>query len=327
MADPVSIVGTVVGVASLAIQVTDILRSYWKGVSNFQDQVEQILVDTQQLSEVLKKLQDFLERDSTRLSRLFTTTSTLYSANVRCEIRLSSLVENLRRELEGSRKRKLLKAMRWPLNVEETQSLSNELRGHAQTFHFALTLDGCQLLLQSSDEVTRQLQRLSLSTATSAQQMEDIASVLKAISALPQTTIAIRKGVQQLEDRAVVQEGEQALSWLASDLANSKHQTIRKHRLANTGEWFFRLNSYIQWHDGNVPILWGQGRPGVGKSVLMYAPQQICCLHGRRVRTALTQPGLVLQTDSRPRLPRTKVSLSSIVSIPKRVRLKLLRQS
>ena len=43
MADPVSIIGTVVGVASLAIQVTETLHNYWMGVSNFQTQVEQIL--------------------------------------------------------------------------------------------------------------------------------------------------------------------------------------------------------------------------------------------------------------------------------------------
>lgn len=269
MADPVSILGTVVGVASIAIQVTDIINSYWKDVSNFQSQVEQILGDTQQLSEVLRKLQDFLERDSTKLSKSFTTISTLYSANVRCEIQLSSLMESLRKELEGSKRRKLLKAIRWPFKVDETQKISMELRGYVQTFQFALSLDGCQLLLQSSDEVTARLEKLSISTATSAQQSNDIASVLQAISSLPQTAKAIRKGVKQLEDNARAQEGEKALNWLASDHASVKHETIRKNRLADTGQWFFSMSCYKQWQHGVAPILWVQGRPGVGKSVLL----------------------------------------------------------
>ena len=271
MADPVSIIGTVVGVASLAFQVTEILHSYWKGVSNFQDHVEQILSDTQQLSEVLKRLQDFLERDLTKLSKSFTTTSTLYSANIRCELRLSFLMEGLKSELEGSKRRKMLKALRWPFKAEETQIISTELRGYIQTFHFALTIDGSQLLLRTSEEVTHQLQELSLSTATSTQQTKDIVSVLKAISSLPQTAYAIQKGVEQLEANAKVQEGGQTLDWLASDSASAKHQIVRKNRLANTGEWFFSLASYTQWQNGVAPILWGQGRPGVGKSVLMCA--------------------------------------------------------
>ena len=269
MADPVSIIGTVVGVTSLAIQVTDIVSSYWKGVSNFQSQVEQILGDTQQLSEVLKRLQDFLERDPTKVSKSFTTISTLYSANVRCEIQLSSLMENLRKELEGSKRRKLLKTIRWPLKSEETQKLSMELRGYIQTFHFALSLDGCQLLLQSSEEVTARLEQLSLSTSTSEQQSKDITSVLQAVSSLPQTANAIRKGVKQLEDNAKVQEGEKALSWLASDQASIRHQTLRKNRLAKTGEWFFNMNHYKQWQKGDAPVFWVMGRPGVGKSVLL----------------------------------------------------------
>lgn len=69
MADPVSMLGTVVPVTSLTIQVAEILRNYWKGVSNFPEEVEQILSDSEQLSAILNGLREFLERDPTKLSR------------------------------------------------------------------------------------------------------------------------------------------------------------------------------------------------------------------------------------------------------------------
>ncbi len=72
MADPVSILGTVVGVASLAIQVTQILHSYCSSVSEFRTDIEGLLIDAKQLSEVLAKLEEFLEGDLTKLSVRFT---------------------------------------------------------------------------------------------------------------------------------------------------------------------------------------------------------------------------------------------------------------
>lgn len=68
MADPVSILGSVVGVASLAIQVTQILHSYCNSVSEFHSDIQGLLTDIQQLSEVLGKLEGFLKGDSTKLS-------------------------------------------------------------------------------------------------------------------------------------------------------------------------------------------------------------------------------------------------------------------
>lgn len=47
MVDPVTIGGTVVGVASLAIKLTQILHDYCQGVSDSRSDVQGLLVDTQ----------------------------------------------------------------------------------------------------------------------------------------------------------------------------------------------------------------------------------------------------------------------------------------
>ena len=269
MADAVSILGTVVGVASLAIQVSDNLRQYWKKSLGFQSQVERMLEDTQRLSEVLKNLRNFLEQDPTRLSKSFTSTSTLYSASVRCEIRLLALVEALRRELEGSKSRKLLRALKWPFKVEETEAISTELRGYMQTFQFALTIDGCTLLLQSSEEVTNQLRNLNLSAASTQQRSEETLVLLKAIESLPQTAFAIQRGVDQLEARAQDVGKREILDWLGSNTASAKHDEVRKVRLPETGNWIFECDEYVRWKMGDLPVLWCQGKPGAGKSTLL----------------------------------------------------------
>lgn len=107
MADPVSILGTVVGIASLAIQTTQILREYCQNVSSFHSEMEELLTQTLQLSDALQKLEDFLRNDWTKLSISFTTMSTLYSASIRCEIRLYSLIHTLRKYSQGSKAREL----------------------------------------------------------------------------------------------------------------------------------------------------------------------------------------------------------------------------
>lgn len=151
--------------------------------------------------------------------------------------------------------KKILKALKWPFKADGTQQISMELRGYTQVFQFAITLDGCQLLLQTSNEVSHHLKDLISLSAITSQLTEDIALVTKTISSLPQTTCSIRKGIENLKAKAKVKEEEIVLNRLASDVASAKHQTIRRKRLANTGEWIFRLDAYAKWQDGVVPIL------------------------------------------------------------------------
>lgn len=165
-----------------------------------------------------------------------------------------------------------MKALKWPFKAQETRKISAELRGFSQTFHFALTVDGCQLLLKTSDEVTHTLKSSLHSTAITEQNSKNIILVLETLSSLPQTTRAIEQAVQKLEEKAKIEDDKTILDWLGGPyLSNmhNKHQTIKKSRSPNTGQWIFRDLSYKRWKSGALPVLWGQGKPGAGKSVLM----------------------------------------------------------
>ena len=124
--------------------------------------------------------------------------------------------------------------------------------------------------IQTSDDVCRNLRELTLRDANTEQQAEDVRTLLNAISSLPQTTDEIHKILKRLEVKAHAEEETQILDWLDLNNPSTKHQTMRNARLAQTGQWIFDDVTYSQWRDGVAPIFWGQGKPGVGKSVLLY---------------------------------------------------------
>lgn len=271
MADPVSILGTVVGVTSLAIQLTQILHEYCDGVSGHKDDVEYLLTNTEQLKEVLVRLEDFIRKDSLKLSQSFPATSTLYLTNTRCNLRLTSLLAHLQNHVQGSKTRQAITALKWPWKTREMQNISAELRGYTQTFHYALTLDGCELLLKSSSEVTQTLQ-ISLHSATITDQNAiNIGLILSTVTPLSEATLAIERGVQKLAD-------ENFLKWLGATDPSARHQMIKKKRSPNTGQWIFHHTRYERWEAGALPILWAQGIPGAGKSVLMCGVPSILSL-------------------------------------------------
>lgn len=263
MPDPVTAFGTAVGVASLAIQLTQILHDYCKGVSNFQYTVQGLFADTQQLSLVLKELEHLVKEDSLRLSRSFTTTSTLYVTNARCEARLRSLIAKLEKNSQASPARQLSRALRWPFKAQETRDIAAELHGYIRTFNFALSLDGCKLLLQTSGDVCKILQESLRSTSISEENAKEIRQILSLVTSFSSPTLDIQQGVHKLVD-------EKFFEWLGARDMSGKHQIIRKKRSPDTGEWIFLDSQYKQWEDGLVPVLWAQGKPGAGKSVLMY---------------------------------------------------------
>lgn len=136
--------------------------------------------------------------DSSIFSQSFTTTSTLYLTNTGCKIRLNFCLAELQNHIQGWKARQPMKALKWPFNEIEIRNISAELRGYTQTFHNALTLDGCQLLLRTSSEVIQTLQTSLHSATITEQNAKNINLVLSIVTPLSETTLAIERGVQKL---------------------------------------------------------------------------------------------------------------------------------
>ena len=143
MVEPISLVGTVVGVTSLAIQVVQILTDYVSEVTSFNQDVQDILHEVKSLRLVSSELETFLRRDAETGSQSFSATSTLYVTVIRCEDKLKTLFDQLRRESERSRRNSKLRALIWPFKAGDTKRTVTELQGYSSTFNLALSIDGC----------------------------------------------------------------------------------------------------------------------------------------------------------------------------------------
>ena len=74
----VEILGSVVALVSLAIQLTNVLQEYYKDVSNFKSDIEALTADSQSLTRVLTRLEQYIRTDLEKASRSLTTTSALW---------------------------------------------------------------------------------------------------------------------------------------------------------------------------------------------------------------------------------------------------------
>ena len=111
MAEAVGLIGTLVGVASMAIQITAIIEDYQQKVKCFSADIRALLNETQCIRQASADLESLLKRDAEKQSASFACTSTLYAAAARCKSTLVTLSETLRTQLEGNKQQAILKAL------------------------------------------------------------------------------------------------------------------------------------------------------------------------------------------------------------------------
>lgn len=141
MVDPFTLATGVAGILSLSIQLAKATKNYVDGIKSAPREVEELLLKTNALSEVLEKLVVFLRSD--HVERIaFQPDSGLSSVLKHCEKRLECLCKKLK-SLTVSDKTKLSSALdrlKWPLEKKECEETTRHLHECAQTFHFCLTI-------------------------------------------------------------------------------------------------------------------------------------------------------------------------------------------
>jgi hypothetical protein len=83
--------------------------------------------------------------------------------------------------------------------------------------------------------------------------------------------VDIPSEIRRPETRATTVNKDELLSWLKGpEGSRLRHEGYSKMRLPDTCVWFMETSAYKQWRERSNPsCLWLQGKPGVGKSVLM----------------------------------------------------------
>lgn len=142
MVDPFTLATGIVGICSLAIQLTHVTTEYVDGVASAPAEVCRLNLQLRALSDTLKKLQDLLGSDSID-GVLFDSNSGLCLVLESCRNQLSSLFKKLSKRAgkDTNMIHSSLNRMKWPLEKKEVVEATSRLYECSQVFHFCLTMD------------------------------------------------------------------------------------------------------------------------------------------------------------------------------------------
>lgn len=283
--DGVSVASGVAGLVSLALQVSETVVVYVNSLRERSKNIQELHDELLLLGEVLSGLRDFLQSEQGRVST-FGSNSVLQKALSDCRARIERIGERLKTS-DGGKIARALEKLRWPFEQKEVMEMVDNLRRYTQTFQFALTIEGCKLLSQSSEDATKGLQKMldeskkirelsaqiGLSTEEASKrtaQLEHVIAVVPMLERTAANVTEIAEATRLAELREQEKRTSDILDWLAPVTALHKHRDLQFRRAQGTGRWFLEHPDFLQWTKASTTRrdLLCIGGPGAGKSVL-----------------------------------------------------------
>ncbi|CAI7653163.1 unnamed protein product [Penicillium pancosmium] len=252
--DPVSlalglgeILPLIASAISTAKEYIDTVRSARKSIAALINELEVLQANVKNLHSLLKG-DEFTER-----SVHFDENSVLLTCSAACEAKLQSLCKTLKQEAKGKVNRML-----WPFTQKEYQKAIQDLRSFTNWMQFALSIDGCRVLSQTSSDVLKLMgQQLESFKATQTLQM----GTLQIIEILKDQKLTDEVKVEQETRKSI-------LNWISTSKHYQKHQLIQASRAQETGLWILKRKEFIKWrdHSSEWNILICPGIQGSGKT-------------------------------------------------------------
>ncbi|EXJ88377.1 hypothetical protein A1O1_05307 [Capronia coronata CBS 617.96] len=284
--DGVSVASGVAGLITLALQVSGTVVVYVNSIKERSKNIQELHNELLLLGEVLSGLRDFLESERAKQTT-FGTNSVLQKAIVDCRTRIERIGDRLETS-HGGKVARTLEKLKWPFEHKEVAQMVENLRRYTQTFQFALTIEGCNLLSQTSDDATKGLQKMleeskkirelsaqiGLSTeevSKRAVQLEQIIALVPMLTRTATEVTEIAQATRLAELREQERRTSDILDWLAPVTALHKHRDLQLRRAPGTGKWFLEHPDFLNWADERTAAehdLLCLGGPGAGKSVL-----------------------------------------------------------
>ena len=235
MSDPLSVAGSVAGIVSIGITVTQSLYDYYSSFTGQHDDVGHTIQRLQQLLSTLETVRDFIQSRKYRDDE-------------------KSIVENA-----GS-------------SVQNCEECIRELEEEANKFAKKPT-DGIQSTIKAT--VRRVAYPFRESTLKKLQEdIDDVISNLSlALQSLQQRDISyVRDGTQDIKDLldrlGSVQISSNIREWLDAPDVTSDFNETRAKKHTGTGDWFIQGQPFTTWLKKPNSFLWLNGFAGCGKSVL-----------------------------------------------------------
>ena len=235
MADPLSILGTGVGVASLAIQVTQSLLEFYRAYKDRASEVAQILGRLESLQAIFRHLKDAL-------------------SNRTSEEKEQSLVKSVETSITNCTGL-ILKLQGKCLKFRETQDASSNSKLSIKVKGLKYPFE--QKTLLKLDEDIGKIQE-NLSFALSVFQLNDAQKIREDVAE-----------IQAILDSTRVQEIPRRLTdWLKAPDATIDHNAAQAKVFQNTGRWLIESPAFLAWLKEENSMIWVKGLPGSGKSIL-----------------------------------------------------------
>ncbi|KIW19973.1 hypothetical protein PV08_00548 [Exophiala spinifera] len=302
--DGVSVASGIAGLITLALQVSGAIAIYVTSIKDRAKNIEELHNELLLLSEVLSRLRDFLTSERAK-GRAFDTNSVLQKAISDCRDRIERIGEKLK-PLEGGPISRAIDKLKWPFEQREVNYLIDNLRRYGQTFHFAVTVEGCDLLARTSEdaakglqemlEVSRKITELSaqmgLSNEEAAKRAAQIQEIIALIPMLTSTALDVTElthAARMAELREQERRTTDILDWLAPVSWLHKHRDLQLRRSEGTGVWFLQHRDFLAWVQADTVEhdLLCVGGPGAGKSIL-------CSLIVDHLRSTFKDPNVAV---------------------------------
>ncbi|KAJ7284859.1 hypothetical protein C8J57DRAFT_1289674 [Mycena rebaudengoi] len=251
--DPLSLSLGIAGILPLIASAIFSVQEYVDAVRAAKKSIADLITELEALQYSLTNLHELLKGNALNGSGVrFHKTSVLLSCSAACEAKLRSLCKKLGRKADGR------SHFLWPFTEKEHQKTIQELRNFTNWMQFALSVDNCRLLSQTSDDVLKLM----------SQQLDQF----QAVQSLEVDTIQILDLVEEqkrvMQDSLERETRRSILDWISVTKYHQKHQLIQTSRARDTGAWILQRDEFVQWRDGRSPsnVLWCHGIQGSGKT-------------------------------------------------------------
>ena len=248
--------GSVVGIASLGIQVCQGLLSYYDGWKSFHSDISSTYDSIDDLSRTLALLTASLGSDELDEEKKDRVKRCLHS----CEgnlVKLSAKSQKLRKygQPEGGRQKAWAELQRgwYPFRASTLAKLREIVADVCERLKLAIQV----LQLDVSITSQRILNSVAADTRDIFDRIVAIETSVTHISAQTHQILALQSD-----------QFKKIKAWLSPPDPWTNHAAARQRHEPHTGTWLLQADQYQRWKAGHIHHLWLYGKAGCGKTVL-----------------------------------------------------------
>lgn len=237
--DPVSLSLGIAGILPLVATAISTCKEYIDNVRLARKSIATLITELEALQANVTNLHELLKSDSLNDNALrFRNSSVLLTCSAACEAKLKALCKQLGQEGKGTRSR-----LWWPFSEKDYQKTIQELRNFSNWMQFALSVDGCRLLSQTSDDVLKLMEE-QLEQFKTVQGLE--ASTLRILDVVTDQKRTIQNNIERERRKSI-------LNWISTSRHYQKHRLIQASRAQNTGTWILQEKNLFNGEQKDRP--------------------------------------------------------------------------